>query len=202
MIVRMSKKVSSFFIDKKIISCEDREVYEYSFEILFSSFLSIAAVMIMALLSKTIIFTTLYMIGFIPLRLIAGGYHAKNHFRCFIILMCTYSAFLLLITFLPHDYLIFGIILTAATSVALTYLFAPSEDKNKPVSNNEKIGFKKKSRISITIYIALACLLAIIVSDMKFAFSLTLGNLTVAVSLLANYIKCKKIVNNAIAERG
>jgi len=41
MITRMSKNVSSFFIEKEIISAEDREVYNYSFEILFSALLNL-----------------------------------------------------------------------------------------------------------------------------------------------------------------
>jgi hypothetical protein len=43
MIARLSKSVSSFFILQGIISVEDREVYEYSFEILISTLLSFLA---------------------------------------------------------------------------------------------------------------------------------------------------------------
>jgi len=189
LITRLCRKVSSFFIVHGIIANNDREVYEYSFEILLSTALSFLVIFIIAIASDTFVYTALYFVAFIPLRLIAGGYHAKNHFRCFLILMFTYVAFLLLLSFLPVAFLALSTTFAMTISIILVFLIAPSEDTNKPISNDERVGFRKKSRVTIICYVAAICILLFFVFDARFAFSIALGNLTVALSLIVNKVK-------------
>jgi len=189
---RLSRKLSSFFIASEIIPAEDKEVYEYSFEILISTLISFTALLIFSLLTDTVLYTSIYLVGFIPLRLVAGGYHAKNHLRCFIILMCTYSLFLLLLGFLPTELVMYVTVAVIVKSLVLVFVFAPSEDENKPVAESKKPKFEKASRISIVCYAVIALSLAMFIPDGRFAFALVLGNSTIAISLLANYVKQKK----------
>jgi len=86
MIAQMSKKIALFFISNRIINEEDKEVYEYSLELLLSAVLNFSAVIILAVCTGKIMEASLFVLGFVPLRTLAGGYHAKNHFRCFSIL--------------------------------------------------------------------------------------------------------------------
>jgi len=191
MIPRVSKRISSFFILQGIIPSEDREVYEYSFEILISTLLGFIAIITISIITNTPVYTFLYLIGFIPLRLIAGGYHAKNHFRCFIILMTVYIVFIVLVKTIPPGSILIVNLLCVLTSVILVFKFSPSEDENKPISNEDRCKFKKKSRFAVIGYAILICMLMIIISDTKVSFSIVLGNMTVALSLLTNYVKAK-----------
>jgi len=187
----MSRDISSFFIVQGIIYNEDREVYEYSFEILFSTILSFIVLAVIAVVSNTVMYTTLYMIGFIPLRLIAGGYHAKNHFRCFTLLILTYSLFLVIIKYIAYDYLIETTVLCLLISIIQIFIFSPSEDENKPVTEKETDIFRKRSRYVIIGYTVLVGVMSFFLRDLRFALSITLGNLTVAISLLASHMKVK-----------
>ena len=191
----MALNVSSFFVAKGIISETDLDVYVYSFEVLFSSLYSIVALIILAFISATVINTALFMLGFIPLRQVAGGFHAKNHFRCFIILMFSYAAFLAIIFFLPDNYVIYSIILSVLFAVGLVFLLAPSENSNKPFTSDEKTKFKKKSRFASVCYTILIVSIVIFVSDKRYALSLVLGNLSVGISLLANFVRCNQAQN-------
>lgn len=193
----MSKKLSSFFAANSIIKQEDSEVYEYSLEILFSTILNFAAIIIIAILSQKSLLTVFYLIGFIPLRLIAGGYHADTHFRCFLVLLGTYSAFLGMITFLPDILVVFATVTAAVFSVILIFVLAPVEDKNKPVPAEEQKKFKLKSRITVFVYFTAIILFLFLLSNNRIAFSLSLGILSVALSLLATKIK-NRIIGNAI----
>jgi accessory gene regulator B len=174
---------------------EDIEVYDYSLQILFSTVFNFVAVVAIALVTKTVWLSFIYLFGFIPLRLTAGGYHAKNHFRCFLVLMGTYAAFLLAVFFLPelvHQATAFAAI---AVSLVLIVVLAPVEDKNKPLSADEVKSFKKKSRVAIVLYaVVIACLLLLLSKDI-YGLSLSLGVLSVALSLLASKIK-NRIVQN------
>jgi accessory gene regulator B len=191
----MSRRISSLFIAQGVIPENDREVYIYSFEILLSTVVNFIAVILVAIVSGTVPETSLYLLGFIPLRQITGGYHAKNHLRCFFILMLSYAAFLLFLFYLPPESVVWAIVLGILLSVVLVLALAPSEDKNKPFSNEEVIYFKKRSRFSIVAYAVAISLLAAIIADHRFAFSLTLGVFTVGASLLANFIKYESSKN-------
>jgi len=191
MIARLSGKIASYFVFHGIIDKDDEEVYEYSLEVLISTVLSLIVLLVLALATGTFFYTTLFLLGFIPLRLNAGGYHAKDHLRCFIVLMFTYTAFLLLMHMLPYVYMTTVAASSAMLSVIAVFLLAPSEDSNKPLSADEMIPLKKRSRIVIVGYAVVVCLLSLFVPETKYAFSLALGNLTVALSLFANYLKNK-----------
>lgn len=195
MITRMSAKLSSFFAENGVIEKEDIEVYDYSLQILFSTVFNFVAVVAIALVTKTVWLSFIYLFGFIPLRLTAGGYHAKNHFRCFLVLMGTYAAFLLAVFFLPeqvHQVTAFAAI---AVSLVLIVVLAPVEDKNKPLSADEVKSYKNKSRVAIVLYaVVIACLLLLLSKDI-YGLSLSLGVLSVALSLLASKIK-NRIVQN------
>jgi accessory gene regulator B len=200
MITQLSGKVSSFFVKQGIIEAEDNEVYAYSFEILISTFISFLALFVISVLTGTVVFTLMYLVGFIPMRVVAGGFHAKTHFRCFIILMFAYFAFLLLLTYIPFDLHVHAIVFSMAASIVSVFFIAPSEDVNKPISMDERKLFKKSSRIAIIIYTAVVCLLFLLLGDGRFAFAVALGNVTLAASLLANLIKCK-VRNRNLRER-
>jgi accessory gene regulator B len=185
----MSKNISSFFILQGTIDEEDREVYEYSFEVFFSTILSFATLFVIALISRKMIYTSFFLVGFIPIRLVAGGFHAKNHFRCFLILVVVYSIFLLSLAIVPIKSMITIILLCISVSILLVFILAPSKDKNKHVSQEKTTHLKKRSRIMIIIYFALIALLVVFIPDIKISFSITMGTFSVSISLLANYIK-------------
>ncbi|MDR2590571.1 MAG: accessory gene regulator B family protein [Oscillospiraceae bacterium] len=189
MITKLSKNISELFINKEVIHAEDREVYEYSFELLISSIISLIIITVGAIITGTILYTVFYLLGFIPLRLVAGGYHAKNHLRCIFILIITYITFVLISHFIPNNYMVIVILSCITASVVLVFIIAPSEDANKPLTITEIMKFKKKSRYIIIVMVAIIGLLIIIISNNKIAFSMTMGVLTVSVSLLANRIK-------------
>ena len=191
MITQLSGRISSFFVKQGIIEAEDSEVYAYSFEIMISTLISFFALLVISVLTGTVVFMLMYLVGFIPMRVVAGGFHAKTHFRCFVTLMIAYFAFLLLLTHIPADFHVHAIAFSMAVSIVSVFLIAPSEDANKPITMDERKHFKKNSRIAIIIYTVVVCLLVLLLGDGRFAFSVALGNVTLAVSLLANFIKCK-----------
>ena len=194
MISRMSRNISSFFIAHGIIPENEKEVYSYSFEILFSTIINFLALLIISIISHTFLETMLYILGFVPLRQITGGYHAKNHVRCFLILMFSYTLFLIILLFMPKTHLFIFTITNIVVSTVLVLVFAPSEDKNKPLSEDEFTHFKKASRIAVVVYIACILMLVVFIANTAFAYSLAAGVLTVAISLMANYIKYKKSI--------
>jgi len=198
MITRMSENIASAFVLHGVIHEDDREVYSYSLELLFSTLFSLLFVAIVATLTGTLIYSALFLIGFMPLRVIAGGYHAKNHFRCFMILVFAYSVFLLLLAYMPTAHIFPAILAGTAMSIIFVFLLSPSEDNNKPLSDNQIVRLKKSSRVAVMVYAVSIFALTLALSDIRFAFALSLGVIVVGLSLLANFAKYK--INKILKE--
>jgi len=185
----MSKKISSFFISNNIIKEEDKEVYEYSLELLLSTVLNFAAVIIIAIFTRKILEATLFVLGFVPLRAMAGGYHADTHFRCFLILIFTYSVFLLTVFFIPVKFILATTAVLVLISISLIFILSPMEDSNKPLSEEETKKFRRKSRIGILVYSLIVLGLSLLFKNKIFGFSLAFGIFSVSFSLFASVIK-------------
>lgn len=189
MLTQLSGKISSYFIENNAIPADKREVYIYCFEILLSTLINFFAVIIIAVISGRIIETALFLIGFIPIRSTAGGYHADTHFRCFLILMVTYTAFILLLNIISEgSFLLFNAAFMSI-SLCVIFLLAPLESENKPLTNEEKHHFKKLSRLMVLGYAAVVFLIFIIAPHSNASLCISFGVLTPALSLVASKLK-------------
>ena len=68
--------MSSFFIEKGIIQNEEQEIYDYSFEVFFSTVTEFLFIIITAFATDRMVETMFYVLGFIPMRRVSGVYHA------------------------------------------------------------------------------------------------------------------------------
>ena len=189
MVNLLAKKISSFFILKDIIRKEELSVYIYSFEILISTILNSVVIIILTLLTGKIIETIFYLIGFFLLRFVAGGYHAKTHFKCILILIMMYFLFILCIVFVPKEYIQISGFGTIFISICLNLLLAPADNENKPMDDMEKEKFKRLDRI---IVFGLSVIVTLMLFNHKtriLAFSLSLGMLTISFSLILSMIQ-------------
>lgn len=118
-----------------------KKVYIYGFELMLSSAVGIFSMIILsALVGKPFAWIP-YLIGFIPLRVTGGGYHAKTHFTCIVSFSFVFLILLILsdtIYLIPYIYFI-----VACISLGITYFLAPVEAVNKPLLDE----VRQKNRI-------------------------------------------------------
>lgn len=193
MIDQIAGHISSFFIKKKIIAEDQKEIYDYSFEILISTLMNLLCLIIISLIFDKVLVTLLFIVGFIPLRSVAGGYHAKTHLRCSLILIATYLMFLKTITLIPSSKVLLSVLCCSLVSTILIFMLAPVQDKNNPLSDKEIEILKAKSRTMIVIYTALVTIMYLIFSEKVYSLSLAMGCLLVSLSLSASVIRNKII---------
>ena len=195
MISAMSKKLASFFVKNKTISEEDQEVYSYSIELLLATIMNVVVLSVLAIVTKTVWQTTLFVVGFVPFRFIAGGYHAKTHLRCLVVLLVNYIAFLTIIYFLPTSanlYVSIGCLLFAVITILS---LAPVEHKNKPLSKKEKTRLRKKVIMLLAIYLT-ALIIGIFLWSQRIEFvCVGIGMTSVALSMIAAKAKNKLCSN-------
>ena len=72
------------FINRDMIAEEEREIYEYGFDITIYTIWSTAALLLLGLLLRQFFPALILVFGFYTFQTTGGGYHAKTHLRCFL----------------------------------------------------------------------------------------------------------------------
>lgn len=179
MIHSLAENIALFFSHNGIIKNEDTDIYEYGLELVLSSFINIAGIIILMLISKLYIETILYFLGFSFLRVTAGGYHAKTHLRCFVMSIGIYAISMMLINLnIPFWGFVTGIIIM----LSIVILLSPVEDENKPLNTEERKILRMKS-LFFAIVVSIAAIILHLINA-QYALCIALGFAGVVFSLL------------------
>lgn len=143
----------AFWIDKtidKLVECEtikeeEKELYSYGLQqgliIIANLFTTILIGFIFDMVWASVFFMTSYL----PLRSFAGGYHAKTHFKCYLLSIVLTSVVLVAVRFVHWtSFLNLALVLFAGVII---FILAPVEDRNKPLDQSEIAVYKKWTRI-------------------------------------------------------
>ncbi len=84
MLKLISKKCTEILIIYKIIALYEVPIFQYGFELLFSTIICISSIVLIGFFSGSIHLTLVFLLFFIPIRIAAGGYHAGSYKNCFI----------------------------------------------------------------------------------------------------------------------
>ena len=158
MIHRIASKISGEMANSSIIDAAKINVYTYGMELLLSSAFGVFALIAVSVCVGEYWLWVPYLAGFIPLRLLGGGYHAKSHKGCLVIFTSTYAAYLLLYPCISglSLYLYSVIFLTMGTIL----LLSPVEANNKPLTKDAR----QKNRAG-SIRLALLSILLLVIAN-------------------------------------
>lgn len=185
----VSEKISNVLWEQGILKKDDKNICSYGLDILISSVAEVTAILIISLLVNNFRETAVFFAAFIPLRIFAGGYHAKTRMRCFFVSLAVYAVFSVVVRTIPAGKYSLLSIITAPISLAIVLAFAPVVHKNKSASENERKIYRDKS-IRICLAESAVIFLAVyIFKSSRFAVSAALGQLAVTLSMLAAVIK-------------
>ena len=130
MLNRIIEKIVSFWTDKDIIKKEDEDIYIYGLTLIFSTMINIAMVMVSAVIMGRVLESIALLAMIIPLQSCGGGYHAKTHLKCFLIMFLGWWA---VTPMIPYITLPIGTAI-ACTSLAIVFTLAPVRHVNVPMS--------------------------------------------------------------------
>lgn len=185
MLTAISRKLSSFFISKGDITEEERETYDYCFEIFLSTVLNGVFLLAAGLISGKFIYTLLFMFSFILFRSVSGGFHANSHIKCFFTLVCVYAVFLCFLYFASQNILlVFSIVFTLSGSIMI-YFLSPMEHPNNPLDDDLRDKLSKKAKWSTVVFSITVILFIVFTKYYTAVFCLTYGMFSVAVSIVS-----------------
>lgn len=140
----IQKQIIEIMIKKKIISSENRCIYEYGLECLILKFIHYSTYIIIALYLKRLLCLLVFGIIFGALRRNAGGYHAKTKSGCYFF-SCTIVTVSLLLSKVSLIENLTLIIMPISNIVIWNY--APIVNGNMDIDIIERPLLKKKIRI-------------------------------------------------------
>lgn len=197
MISRFALVFAKHFASREVYGHEKINVYRYGFELLLSTVMNLLGLLIISMLLSVPIGAILFCMAFIPLRLAAGGYHAKHHWSCILEFNLIFLGFAILSQYLPSEcVLIYSLLLSVISSIVIWSL-APVEAVNKPL-----VGIKKEKQRAKSITIACINLAVTLgfcsLKELRFSLPLPLlffyisGAFAASMSLVAATVAVKK----------
>ena len=189
MLAKISKKMTSFFLRRNIITENEIDIYNYCFEVMLSTIINALLILIIALITHCVFESILYSVCFLVLRSYAGGYHAKSHIGCVCTLMFFYGSFLLMVKIFNSEVLKIINVVFANFSLLLVFLFAPVDSKNNPLDEERRLLLGKKAIISTIVIITVAELINFSTVNTKLSFAMLSAVFAVAISLIVGIIK-------------
>lgn len=163
MFIRITEKVLSNMEKQNMIKTDQRSVYKYGINQMLNMLLNILTYLVIGLILHMTLETILFTSAYIPLRIYAGGFHAKTPLKCWIISGIMLFAVLLFMKYVTINAFKYDII--AIICAGFILILSPVEDKNKPLDDKEKPIYKFRSIIVLSAELLIVFLLKLFHND-------------------------------------
>ena len=191
MINKLIQNIVEVLIESDVISEDRKDIYVYGLDLIVSGMISVIAVFFMGIMIGEFFYTVIYNIIMVAVRIYTGGYHASTRFKCLISYMFVFiiSMILLKMGFIRSNGIvgIIGILL----AIIIVIIYAPLENKNKILSENQKRNYKIISLAEYGILIGITVI-------MKFINEIFKDNMSVNLLEYGNYIRILLVIISAL----
>lgn len=186
MISLLSKRISNFLCKICIIEKNEVTLYQYGFEIIISTLIGFMITVVIGGLFHMLLYSLLYYIIFVFLRLYTGGFHANTYLMCNLVYLVIAVSVLGIskVAIVTNKYPLIVHILIILTSVFTVIWLAPIENKNKPLSVKKRERNKKISIASIIVLSIFACIMFFLMKSIAIVTTFTL--LAISVLIVAS----------------
>jgi accessory gene regulator B len=177
----LTERITDILVNNEIIIAENRNLYAYGLQQGLLMIFNIATILGIGIMLNMVWESIIFLLTFVPLRSNAGGYHAKTQLRCYLYSVAMITATLVGIKIVPWT----GVICLSLTVVAGTIIFflAPVEAVNKPLGQVEKAVYKKRTRVSLVLFVFLVLLFCYI-GQLVISICIMLGLVVVSIMVV------------------
>ena len=191
---------ASFMAKYNLIPLNALSVYTYGFEIMISTFFTTMAIVGVSLVMHEPIAWIIFLIAFIPERVVAGGYHEKTAFRCHI--LAAFLFFMLLVVFKLWKFSVLFSFITSFILLIVVLWISPVEAPNKPLtSQKQRLNRKKNIRFALFDFGLSFILITHILSWSDFFIIYYLSKWVLLFLMLYEYVIRTIHIKNSIARR-
>jgi Membrane protein putatively involved in post-translational modification of the autoinducing quorum-sensing peptide len=169
----ISERLSERLLQREIIKEEELDLYRYGIECFGMKACHVITYLIIGLCFHRVMEVLVFLAAFIPIRIYAGGYHAKTPLKCYVVSCCAVVSVLFVIQFVP-SFFIQNNTIGAVVAGILLIVIAPVQSANKPLDEAERIHYKYMTGLMVMIVLCTAIIFRIFLSD-YISFILTLS---------------------------
>ena len=190
MFVKIADNIVKWMLNSQIIEENKVVICKWGISHILDTAFNIATFLIIGILFNMPVETIVFTLGYIPLRIYAGGYHAKTPFRCWCLSNIILAVSLVIVKNAEKCYIAFGIL--SLIAVLGLIMLMPVEDLHKPLDQNDRKKYKKRGVAILAVEI---CLSVVFVLLQYSQISLVLNSiwLLLGVMLILGKIKNKLI---------
>lgn len=193
MFCKISEEIAQSLADNGKVQPENQELCRYGIQQIFSILLNLLTTMIIGLGFGMLWQSVLFLLVYIPLRSYAGGYHAETPFRCYLFSVGMIIAVLAVLKYVSDGDWVYGI--SAVGSGCILWIFAPVEDRNKPLDALEQCVYRKRTRLLLCVTVGILFLLMVLRLSQAW-HCIALSMLTLSVVLLAGKRKNDRMIRS------
>ena len=195
----VADSITNVLWEQGFIKDTDIDKCAYGLDIIISSAFEIISILVISVFLHNFLETVVFFGCFIPLRIYAGGYHAKTRLRCLFVSIIVYMIFTTIIYITPAKVYFKLCLLLSFISLVVVFVLAPIIHSNKNVNKIEKRYYRKKSLIVCFTETSMILILVLMLSKNRFVFSMALGQAAVTFSMIAVSIKNKSFFRNDLS---
>lgn len=141
MFVKLADNIVKWMLSNQIIEENKAVVCKWGISHILDTVFNIITFLTIGILFKMPIETIVFTLGYIPLRIYAGGYHAKTPFRCWCISNIVLVVSLVLVQNAGEFYIVF--VTLSLIAIVVLLILMPVEDLHKPLDQNDRKKYKK-----------------------------------------------------------
>lgn len=143
MVERVAERLVSSMLASQAIPEENAELVSFGIVQGLRSVIEIIVMVVTGLVLGRFWQSMVILLVFMPLRIYAGGYHAKTPMQCAIKTWLLFLGILLWLKFVPFP--LWGQILFMIITVICLWRFAPVQHENRPLEEYEIVKYRKKA---------------------------------------------------------
>lgn len=136
MLEKLSAQITEKLKSKEIISTSNEEVCAYGLRQIFSTLINVGTMLLIGMFMQMPVEAILFTIGYIPIRIYAGGYHASTPQRCWAFSAVMLWLALCIVKYIPIGNWCISLILSLISGIVIL-LLSPVEDQNKMLDEAE-----------------------------------------------------------------
>ena len=155
-------------INRGLIQEEEREIYEYGFDVTIYTIQSTAVLFLIGLVFRQFPASLIIILGFYTFQSTGGGYHAKTHLKC---LMTMIAGLLVGLSFIffKEQYFVLWILLGTGTLLLLLFPLVLHPNKSYLAAERKPLSIRS---VIVTLSIgALAIIINVFWNEFLYAFS-------------------------------
>ena len=158
----MNNRVTKFLLETNVITSDEIEIYQYGFDLIVKIIIHTFLILIIGFLFGHFLEMVSFLVTYAWLREYAGGYHARTSKGCY---YCTIlvTIFVLVMFFIFRQLNVGLICICMLISGIVIWRGSPQEAPTKPLSEKEKVIYRKKTRsilLCLAVIFGIGCVLS------------------------------------------